>query len=117
MNNRGSVILHVLVTGVVVAFISAMLLRMTMFRYVVTARSHKSAQMKRYTEAVLAQLNSAWAGGQTCANFGNYTCAGATVGFCGCTCTSAGVPSILTAPSGSAPCQITISSPDLAPAP
>lgn len=117
MNKRGSVILHVLVSSVVVALIAAVLLRMAMLRYLVTARSHKATQMKRLDEAALAQLNSNWSDTQMCTSFGSYTCAGATAGYCGCTCTSAGKPTIVTSPSGAAPCQISITSPDLAPAP
>lgn len=119
MNQRGSVILHVLVTGVAVALIAALLLRMTMLRAVVTSRSHKASQMKRFDEAALARLQSNWSSGQMCTSFPGYTCAGATAGYCGCTCTpsSAGDPIIYTSPSGSAPCQLSIQSPDLAPPP
>lgn len=119
MNKRGSVILHILVTGVVVAFIAAMLLRLTMFRFLVTSRSHKSAQMKRFDESALARLNSNWISGGVCSNFnggsGLYSCSGAP-GTCACTCTSPGAPTITAAVNGGA-CRITIDSPDLTPAP
>ena len=123
MNLRGSVILHVLVTGVAVALIAALLLRMTMLRFVVTSRSHKASQMKRYDEAALARLNSNWAsvGILSANNVPGYTSAPASAsppGTCGCTCTpsSAGDPTVITNSFGGA-CQLSIRSPDLAPSP
>ena len=119
MNKRGSVILHILVSGVVVALVAAMLLRMAMLRYQITSRSHKAAQMKRMDESALARLTSNWASGQVCDNFPGYTCAGSVPGSCGCTCppTNSNEPLILTGASGAAPCQLTIQSPDISPAP
>lgn len=120
MNKRGSVILHMLITGVVVALIAAMLLRLTMLRVMMTSRSHKAAQMKRYDEAALARIHSFWAsaGGAPCANnVPGYSCAG-TPGACNCTCTpaSAGDPTVTV--TGALPsCKLSIVSPDLSPAP
>ena len=46
-NQRGSVLLQVMVTSVLVALIAASLLRMSMLRYQVTSRSAKALQGKR----------------------------------------------------------------------
>ena len=47
MSRRGSVLLHVLVTGVMIALISATLLRMTMFRYQMAGRGAHTLIEKR----------------------------------------------------------------------
>jgi hypothetical protein len=115
MKKRGSVILHVLVTAVVVALVMAMILRGTFLRSLMTTRSHKAAQMRRSDESTLAVLNSNWDSNGVCSNFSSYSCTG-SAGSCGCTCTSAGEPTIVTASVG-AVCQIKITSPDLMPPP
>ncbi|MEK7384762.1 MAG: hypothetical protein AAB262_15965 [Elusimicrobiota bacterium] len=115
MNRKGSVILHVLVSGVVVALIAALLLRVTMLRFLLTARSHKATQMKRADESTLARLSSVWNSSQMCTDFSGYVCTG-TPGSCGCTCTSAGEPTVVATPVGP-DCRLMITSPDLFPAP
>lgn len=116
---RGSVLLHVMVTGALVALIAALLLRMSMLRYTMAARGAKALQEKRYDQAALASILSAWNSVNiTCANnVPNYTCApaaGSTPGSCGCTCTPslANFPTVNT--SGTvAQCQMNIVSTDM----
>lgn len=125
-NRRGGVLVHVLVTGVIVALIAAVILRVTLLRYVVTARTHKASQMKRYDEAALARITSNWSnalyGGTLtsiiCANnVPGYNCSPSAFsppGFCGCTCTPsvAGDPTVNTSLVGGE-CRLQIVSVDL----
>ena len=92
MNRRGSVLMHVLVTGVIVAFIAAGLLRLAMLRYEVTARAQRSAQDKRSAEGALSLLITYWNLNNTrCADvpgsggYSSYSCG--NTGTCDCTCT------------------------------
>lgn len=132
MNRRGGVLVHVLVTGVIVALIAAVILRVTLLRYVVTARTHKASQMKRYDEAALARITSNWSNVSfacatppcytsiSCANnVPGYTCSPAATsppGFCNCICTPsiAGYPTV-TVSGGPPPlaCALSIASVDL----
>ncbi|HAZ08945.1 MAG TPA: hypothetical protein DCZ01_10590 [Elusimicrobia bacterium] len=126
MNHRGSILLHVLVTGVIVALIAGMIMRITLLRYVVTSRTHKASQMKRYDEAALARIHSSWSnapyGGVllsiSCAdNVPGYRCSPPSTippGACDCTCTpaAAGDPTVIASAAGSA-CQLRIDSVDM----
>jgi len=109
--------LHVLVTGALVALIAATLLRISVMRTAVSARSGKALQERRYDEAGLNAIISNWNAVNTvCANnVPNYSCSpasGSPPGSCGCTCT----PSIANFPTitaGGNPCALTIVSTDL----
>lgn len=73
MGKRGTILLHVMVTSVLVALIAATLLRMSLLRVAATARSQKILIEKRDDQAVLSSILSAWnsangGSGQTCAN-------------------------------------------------
>src|SRR5437016_5978654 len=119
MRNRGSVLLHVLVTGVLVALIVATLMRMTMLRYRVTARSARALQEKRSDQAALASLTGVWnLRNIVCASpTPDYTCSPASVavpGVCGCTCTpvTLGFPTVTARVVGGV-CTLNIVSTDL----
>ena len=95
MRNRGSVLLHVMVTGALIALISATLLRMAMLRYQMGGRGAIILQEKRDDQQVLAAILAAWnnangGAGQTCANvaIAGYAWAG-TAGACNCSYTPA----------------------------
>jgi Tfp pilus assembly protein PilX len=114
MNKRGSVLLQVLVTSVVVALIAATLLRMSLLRAQAASRGAKSLQEKRSDQAALASLLETWNQKQmVCASpTPDYTCVPASAvipGKCGCTCapTTAGFPTVTTALVGGI-CQLSI---------
>lgn len=127
-NRRGSVLLHVLVTGVLVALISATLLRMSFFRYAMAGRGALVLQEKRDDQAALAAVLGTW-------NNANKVCGGAPAGWggctnpgvCSCTCTRPGAvgPPVIDAVTVTAaatgpvsnPCVVTIKSLDLSPLP
>jgi hypothetical protein len=122
MGKRGSVLLHVLMTGALIALISATLLRLAVMRYTVTARATKTTRERRYDEAALAMLVSTWNNGNVyCANAGYYSCSGGGAGYaapltsCACTCTTGQqyYPPTITG-SGSPPtCKLDVVSQDL----
>jgi Tfp pilus assembly protein PilX len=123
MGKKGSVLLHVLMTGVVIALVAATLLRLTMLRYEVTAHATQTTAERRYDEAALAMLLTQWnAGNVYCANVASggvtYSCSGGAAGYaaplsnCACTCTtvSANYPPTVTG-SGSTPnCKLSMTS-------
>jgi hypothetical protein len=126
MGKRGSVLLHVLVTGALVALISATLLRMAMLRYQVTVHATNNTKERRYDEAALSMLITQWNTTNVyCASVPSYyNCSGGLAGFAppivSCTCTCSHVISAATANfsdvtgSGSPPsCQLSIVSTDL----
>jgi hypothetical protein len=91
MSKRGSVILHVLVTGIVVALIAACILRVATMSYVQTARTNAQTQQVRSDDGALARVSAYWAANGACSDGAGYTCnshGAAPVGICGCTCTS-----------------------------
>lgn len=114
MGKRGSVLLHVLMTGALIAIISATILRLAMLRFAVTARATSTTKERRYDEAALAAIVGAWNSVNTaCANnVPNYNClpaAAAPPGNCNCTCspTQPYFPTV-TNSGGGPPCQLTI---------
>jgi len=128
MGKRGSVLLHVLMTGALLALISATILRLAMLRYMVTARTTNTTKERRYDEAAVSLLVSKWnATNVYCANVPNYyTCSGGAAGSpapltsCNCNCTPVGGP--LTAnfptvfaitPPNTPPCQLSVQSTDM----
>jgi Tfp pilus assembly protein PilX len=89
---RGTVLLHVLVTSALVAVIAATLLRMTLLRAQATARSAQVVQAKRTGGSALDNLIQAWnQNNQNCSSAPvappDFTCVGAA-GSCNCTCTA-----------------------------
>lgn len=118
LGKRGSVLVHVLMTGVVVAIIAAGLMRMTMLRYVASARATGGTQARRHTDAALNRALTYWNQNNiVCGNsIPGYSCAPASVtspGTCNCTCTSAGNATIRVTGGGAPPCSIEIESPPL----
>ena len=116
MSARGSVLIHVLVTGVLVAFIAAGLLRISLMRYEVTARTQRSVENKRSAEAALNRALSYWGSASSkCTSFPGYTCTNPDT--CACTCTPSDTtqPTIRAtgaSPSDPAGCTLQISTPD-----
>lgn len=112
MNNRGSVLVHVLITSVLVSVIAVGLVQMVMSRHTLLARSTQGAANQKQTERGFNSLMSFWniGGNGVCSSGAGYTCTGAA-GTCGCTCTSTGQATIVSATVGGA-CRIQITSTD-----
>ena len=86
MNRRGSVILHVLVMGVVIAVIAAGVLRMTLMNYVATERAATAQQKRKEVDGVLNRALSSWNETGVCSAIpGLFACTGAA-GVCDCYC-------------------------------
>jgi hypothetical protein len=96
MGQRGSVILHVLVTGVIVALIVACLLRVSTLSYIQTARVNSVTTQTRGDEGALSSVLASWAANGACSNAPGYNCGTAgspgAMGSCGCTCVPTGSP-------------------------
>lgn len=90
-NRRGSVLIHVLITGVIVAFIASGLLNMVMMNYIAVDRATKGAQNRKEAEAMLQRALTYWnKANQVCANIpGGFNCTGVP-GTCSCYCPNAG---------------------------
>lgn len=119
---RGSVLVHVLMTGVVVAVIAAGLMRLTMLRYVASARAAGGAQARRTADAALNKALTYWnATNIVCGNnVPGYSCSpasGASPGLCNCTCTpftATDATIVVTDPDGTPgpPCNLSVQAPD-----
>ena len=121
-SRRGSVLLHVLVTGVLVALIAATLLRMSVLRYTIASRGGKALAEKRYDQAGFHAILTIWNAVNTvCANnVPNYNCAPASVtppGTCNCDCSpNAALPNFPTVSARTdfaGNCTLTVVSTDL----
>lgn len=125
MNRRGSVILHVLVTGVIVALIAAFMLRVSLMNYLQTARANNETWQKRGDEGALSRVVAYWSMYGACTNAPGYNCGSVgsamAVGSCNCTChpTNAAVDPVITSTTGSGTnCNVTVAGVDTAmPAP
>ena len=108
-HRRGSVLIHVLITGLVVAVIAAGVLRMTLQNYAASSRAAMADAARVTADSGLNAMTGAWnAANAVCADGNGYDCTGAA-GTCGCTCTRAGWPTVVAAVSGTR-CQITVTS-------
>jgi Tfp pilus assembly protein PilX len=119
LSKRGSVLVHVLMTGVVVAIIAAGLMRMTMLRYVASSRAAGGTQARRQADAALNRALTYWnQNNVVCGNsIPGYTCApfsSTPPGVCNCTCTPSvsGQATIVVTGGGAPPCSITINTVD-----
>lgn len=76
---KGTVLVHVLVTAVIVMIIAAGLMRVILMRYVAQNRFEDSGQNRRSAESAVAQVSAAWAKNGSCTavpNFGPPSAAG-----------------------------------------
>lgn len=116
--SKGSVLIHVLVTGIIVAFIAAGLLRMVLMNYIAVDRASKGAQNRKEAEAMLQRALTYWNKSNiVCSSDATYfPCVPASVsvpGTCSCSCPSAAaVPRVVVTGGAAPPCTITIISSD-----
>lgn len=103
-NRRGSILIHVLITGVVVSTIAAGLMKMVLMNYIIVDKATKGTQNRKEAEATLSNLISYWNANGVCSNFSGYTCSS---GASPCTCTGPAAAGSATSPrvtvSGAAP--------------
>lgn len=117
LDRRGSVLIHVLITGVIVAFIASGLLNMVMMNYIAVDRATKGAQNRKEAEAMLQRALTYWnKTNSVCSTDAfNFVCTGGGVGAnqCNCACPSASaLPRVVVTGGGAPPCVITIISSD-----
>lgn len=93
MNKRGFVLLHVLVLSMIVAVITAGVVRMVLMNAMATQRAITGGKNHKESDAVLNRAVTYWnATGTVCATIPGVPCVPASVaspGACNCTCTSA----------------------------
>lgn len=117
LGRRGSVLVHVLITGVIVAVIAGGLLRMILMNYIAVDRASKGAQNRKEAEAMLQMALTYW-------NKSNVVCSTTALfpctpnyttppGTCNCTCPSAAaLPRVEVTGGGAPPCTINVISSD-----
>lgn len=106
---RGSVILQVLMAGIILAYIAASLLRMTLQPSLSSANALKSVRDSKAAEASLNRVRAAWSlGGDTCASDSSVGVdCGSHRGTCGCACAVSDLPQVVSTPAGGA-CSLTV---------
>ena len=109
---RGSVILQVMVSGMILAFIAASMLRMTLQPALTSANTVKTVAAAKTAEAALNRVKAAWSlAGRTCASDSTVgvACEGEP-GTCVCACRTAGLPSVLSSalPTGACTLSVTV---------
>lgn len=122
---KGSVLIHVLVMGIIVAIIASGLMSVLMMQYRATSRTTESNKARAQAEELLAQIITTWSVNGSCTtipptvNFPQLTCAGgsgAAPSVCGCTCTATvngvvvGVTNTTNVGTPNGTCQIKLSS-------
>lgn len=120
-SDRGSVLLHVLMTGALLAIIAATILRLAMLRYTITARTTEVNQERRYNETAMSLLTTQWnSTGMFCSSVpGYYSCnlfggAGSAPPLTSCSCSCRPIGAVVkTFPyvdnaNASPPCQFKI---------
>ena len=114
MSAKGSVMVHVLITSVIVSLIAAGLMRMSLARATATSRANEGAATKKKAEAAFAQILPYWAQNGLCSSGipGGWSCSGSVVGSCGCTCTNAvGNQPLIETELVNGSCELTITAP------
>lgn len=110
---RGSILIHVLITGVVVSTIAAGLMKMVLMNYIIVAKATQGTQNRKEAESILNTALSDWNRDGVCSDFTGYSCGGGPP----CLCTGNAAAGSLTSPSiqvtgASPPHSITIISSD-----
>lgn len=95
LSQKGSILIHVLVTGVIVATIAAGLMSVLMMQYQAAHRAQLSHKGRLEAEELLHHIVTSWNANGSCsnitatANFPALTCSGGSGSpACGCTCTA-----------------------------
>lgn len=109
LNKRGTILIHVLITGVVVATIAAGLMKMVLMNYIIVDKATKGTQNRKEAESALGNLISYWNANGVCTSFSGYACSS---GSSPCTCTGPAAPGSAVSPTvvvtGAAPGPYTI---------
>lgn len=116
-NRRGSILVHVLITGVIVAFIAAGLLRMVLMNFIAIEQAAKSARNRKEAEAMLNRALTYWNESHiVCSHDAGFPCTPSYVtspGTCSCDCPNdQTLPRVEVRGGGAPPCAITIISAD-----
>ena len=117
-NQSGFVLVHVLVVAMIVAVVTAGLLRMTMMNHIFTQREISGAQNRKESEALLSRAMSHWnASGSVCSPVPGFACIPPVLfpppGKCNCRCTAPSGAEIWVQGGGDPPCNsVTITSSD-----
>lgn len=117
LGRRGSVLVHVLITGVIVAVIAGGLLRMILMNYIAVDRASKGAQNRKEAEAMLQRALTYWnKSNVVCSSTALFTCSPnytVSPGTCNCYCPdSTSTPRVEVTGGGAPPCTITVVSSD-----
>jgi hypothetical protein len=119
MNRKGSVLVHVLITTIIVVVIATGMAQMLMLRYAATFRDQDGLSKKRQTEGTFGRVTSYWNTNGFCSSpGGGISCSGVTASCAACTCTITAIAphtvnGTLSA-SGTYPaCRLTINSSDM----
>jgi hypothetical protein len=118
LGRRGSILLHVMVTGALLALIAATLLRMSMLRYQMGGRGASVLAEKRDDQGALANVLAAWnANNAVCSAVPTgYSCGALSAGTCNCSCSTTltgGGTQVVSASVIGGVCTLSITSPDL----
>jgi type II secretory pathway pseudopilin PulG len=111
---RGSVLVQVLMTAVIVAVIAAGMMNLLLMRSQSIQREEERTTATGRTHGALNAVVSGWAnnGGLDCTGVPGYTMGGGTAGSCNCTYTSTdGTGIVITATSAGGSCSLSINAP------
>ncbi|MEK7234406.1 MAG: hypothetical protein AAB268_11360 [Elusimicrobiota bacterium] len=110
LNRRGSILVYVLVTGVIVSMIASGLLRMVMMNYAAVDRTGLSAIRRKEAESLLNVAVSYWSTvNSVCSSIPMFACSG-PAGTCSCTCSHPELGSIVVTGAPLLTCTITVTS-------
>lgn len=115
-NQKGYILIHVLITSVVVAIIAAGLMSVMMLQYQVTSRAEQGSKGRKGAEAGLSRIISSWNADGFCTDIsGAYDCTTGSPSLATCTCACdplGSMPELTVGPAGGPPpCTITLASP------
>ena len=112
-NQKGYILIHVLITSVVVSIIAAGLMSVMLLQYQLTSRVEQGSKARKGAEGGLSRIISSWNANGFCTNIaGAYgSCAGANLATCSCSCTAIGSMPAITVSGSAPPCTITLASP------
>ncbi len=74
MNRRGSILIHVLITSVIVSVIAAGMMRMTLLRHTITERVSSGGKKRKIAEAEMNTIITYWNANGSCTNWPGHTC-------------------------------------------
>ena len=111
MNNRGAVLIYVLIASVISAIICTTILRTRLQPALTAANAILRVQNDVSAQAALNRVQQVWMANGSCQGDQSAGVSCSPTGGCNCTCPVAGLGTVISVPGSGGACALTVTSP------